>query len=100
MTKREEIEIIKNKIDIEEILAQLAEESAELAQAALKLRRVHSQKNPTPVTADEAVDHLLEEVSDVMSCLILCDVIKELPPSAFDIQSIHDMKMKRWVSRL
>lgn len=31
-----------------ELLAQLAEESAELAQAALKLRRAYDGTNPTP----------------------------------------------------
>ena len=39
---------INEILDKTEILAQLAEESSELAQAALKLRRAIDGKNPTP----------------------------------------------------
>lgn len=51
-----------------EVLAQLAEEAAEVAQAALKLRRVLDGKNPTPVTECDALDNLVEELADVALC--------------------------------
>ena len=44
----------------------LAEESTELAQAALKTARVLRGENPTPVTLEEARDHLAEELADVL----------------------------------
>ena len=44
-----------------ERLAQLAEEAAELAQAALKLRRAIDGTNPTPKTIAEARENLIEE---------------------------------------
>ena len=44
-----------------EVLAQLAEEAAELAQAALKLRRVLDGTNPTPLSESEARAALAEE---------------------------------------
>lgn len=51
-----------------EILAQLAEECAELAQAALKLRRAIEGINPTPVSIQQAGDRLVEEIADVIVC--------------------------------
>lgn len=47
----------------EYVLRQLAEESSELCQAALKLVRV--MNNETPVTQADAQKHLLEEIADV-----------------------------------
>lgn len=52
-----------------EILAQLAEEASELAQAALKLRRAIDKENPTPKSKAEATDDLIEEIADVQLCL-------------------------------
>lgn len=52
-----------------EILCQLAEEAAELAKAALKLRRAIDGCNPTPVTREEAEKKLEEEIADVEVCL-------------------------------
>ena len=51
-----------------EILAQLAEEGAELTQAALKLRRAMEGVNPTPVSIQEAGERLVEEMADVIVC--------------------------------
>ena len=56
------IEYIAENLSDEDILCQIAEEAAELAQAALKLRRAITQTNPTPVTIEKAVD----EISEVM----------------------------------
>lgn len=52
----------------EEVLAQLAEEAAELAQAALKLRRVLDGTNPTPLSESKARAALAEERTDVSLC--------------------------------
>lgn len=53
----------------EEILAQLAEEATELAQAALKLRRAMGRVgNPTSASFEEALEHLHEEMADVIVC--------------------------------
>ena len=56
----------KNVSDIlpeTEILAQLAEEASELAQAALKLRRALDGTNPTPKSVAECEMNLLECLS-------------------------------------
>lgn len=76
----------------DEILAQLAEEAAELAQAALKLRRVMDRRNPTPVTYKEAWDNLIEELGDVKICALALDV----EPNEENMQK----KVERWEKRL
>ena len=79
-----------------EILAQLAEEAAELAQAALKLRRVLDGTNPTPVPEGAARDNLMEEYGDVLNCM-------EQLLTAPDLAWCDDMrgrKKQRWKVRL
>ena len=75
-----------------EILAQLAEEAAELAQAALKLRRAMDGTNPTPVSFADAYHNLIEEYSDVTLCFRELDM--NYSPS------VIEQKSKRWLKRL
>lgn len=42
----------------------LAEEAAEASHAALKVARVLRGENPTPVSLEEAKEHLKEEIAD------------------------------------
>lgn len=78
------------------LLEQLAEESAELAKAALKLARIERHENPTPVTYDEAFRAMLEELADVRVCIdTLDDVI-----GPFDTLMLEREKYQRWVKRL
>lgn len=70
---------------------QLAEEAAELAQAALKCARIERGENPTPVTKREAKAHLIEEFTDVNTCA------KEL--SLYADTDIEEMKIKRFYDR-
>ena len=75
-----------------ELLAQMAEEAAELAQAALKLRRVIDGTNPTPVTYREAWDNLVEELGDITICAMELDVSPD--------QVAMQKKVERWRKRL
>ena len=59
------LEYIAANLTDEDILCQIAEEAAELSKAALKLRRVLTGTNPTPVSEDEALHNLCEEIADV-----------------------------------
>ena len=79
-----------------EILAQLAEEAAELAHAALKLRRAMDDVNPTPVTAPEAWENLVAEHADVSLCLGL---LLE-PEDAQKALAMATEKAARWRKRL
>ena len=89
-------EKIKQHIPQDELLTQLAEECAELSQAALKLRRALTGINPTPVTVEEARKNLVEETADVYNVLgLLLD--------AEDNAEIYDIirrKKARWLNRL
>lgn len=50
-------------------LEQLAEESAELAQAALKMARKLRGENPTPKSRADCIANLQEEIADVELCI-------------------------------
>ena len=91
------IETISGKLPLDEVLAQLAEESAELAQAALKLRRAYSAINPTPVTAGQAEDALAEEIADVTVCLEAIYAYIDIVDKIGDYTAY---KAIRWASRL
>ena len=76
----------------DEILAQLAEEATEMAQAALKLRRAMTGINPTPVTREAAESNLDEEISDTALCLELLGLAAD--------QRTMEAKLARWRERL
>lgn len=90
-----DMDYVKWKLLKRDLLAQLAEESAELAQAALKLHRKLTGTNPTPKTREECEAALLEEIADVMVCLDSLDVFKE--PKIYSMMAV---KTARWANRL
>ncbi len=90
-------ERVRELLPKEEILAQLAEECTELAQAALKYRRVLDGTNPTPVEEGPAIVNLYEEIGDVLGCLCTFGLIRL---SDVDADLISVLKMERWVRRL
>lgn len=59
---------IIDEIGMPAYLEQLAEESAELAQAALKYARLLREENPTTKTEDGCIENLAEELADVSVC--------------------------------
>lgn len=79
----------------DEILAAVAEEAAEVAQAALKYRRAITGVSPTPQTAEDALYALTEEIADLDCCL------NQLTDINWDVvNQIHDKKLIRWLDRL
>lgn len=83
-----------------ELLAQLAEEASELAQAALKLRRALDGTNPTPKSVEECEANLLEEWADVdlsLRCTLENDYFYK---HRTEIERIEIKKLDRWISRL
>lgn len=89
---------VQKALGYDEILASIAEEAAELGQAALKARRAYNQKNWTPKTMKECLDNVFEEIADVKNTLqaagFLGDDEQEL------VSSIMVDKMERWRDRL
>ena len=71
---------------------QLAEESAELAKAALKISRILRGENPTPVKFDEAWTNLKEEMTD-------CFTVWSVLGIGLDID-IMMSKLRRWSGRI
>lgn len=93
-----DVEYIKQYAIPADVAGQLAEEAAELAKAACKLERVIRGTNPTPVTYDEAVASLVEELSDInVVSSVLIDVLA-VPYSR--ISDTEPNKFERWATRL
>lgn len=87
--------LIVSKIGLPATLEQLAEEAAELSQAALKVARIIRRENPTPVGYCQAVDNLKEEAADVRLCL---KVLKDA--FIMNTDEIENAKLNRWLDRL
>ena len=86
-----------------EILAQLAEEASELAQAALKLRRALDGTNPTPKDVEECEMNLLEELADIkVAFTVYLDDSKPCIKARVseEINKTAEIKLDRWLSRL
>ena len=81
-------------LPLTELLAGVAEESCELGQAALKLRRVFDGVNPTPKTTDEAIDEFEEEIADLMLYL------DQISYSRKHVEQIKAAKLARWEARM
>ena len=94
---KEHIKYIQINLTERELLEQLAEEAAELGQAALKLIRAKElSNNPTPVDIDTAAANLLEEMKDVY--LVFWLLYGWTPTKELDIES--NPKLKRWAGRI
>lgn len=90
----ERLEKIKRQIGKEEVLAQLAEESSELSQAALKYRRALSGVNPTPVSCIDADENLQEEFADTLLNAMMAGV------DSGAVAEVIYKKVNRWCERL
>ena len=92
------LDVIREKLSDPELLANLAEEAAELAQAALKMRRVMDGSNPTPVTHQEAHEKLLEEITDVEN--LVAAMLYNTPTAVKARADLRAVKLERWAGRL
>lgn len=79
------------------LLEQLAEESAELAQAALKMARQLRNENPTPKTHADCVSNLQEEIADVELCISILPAALHDPA---EVGKTITAKHRRWNERL
>lgn len=91
---------IHDQLTPREVLEALAEESAELSRAALKMIRAFRLawcNNVTPVTPQEALDNLAEEIADVE---LVVEVLRYYYAFNAPLGKIMDAKRSRWVERL
>ena len=98
-----ELGSIAENLSEEDILCQIAEEAAELAQAALKLRRAITQTKPTQDRDEEAVDSIIEEYADTIGAFEIwaakCggDGVRLV---GYDLAEIIDAKYARKVTQI
>lgn len=89
----ESIKEIREKVPVPDIFDQLAEEAAELAQAANKMARVLRGTNPANIDEREAIERVIEEYTDVH---VVAKNILELQVDGLQA----DYKIDRWAKRL
>lgn len=95
------LEYIAANLSEEDVLCQIAEEAAELTQAALKLRRAITGTNPTPVTMEEAIDSLIEEYGDVVGAFAVYANKNKCEDDLSEIVSDNiNAKYDRWADRI
>lgn len=97
------LEYIAANLSDEDILCQIAEEASELAQAALKLRRVITGTNPTPVPLLDAAYSVIEEYADIVGAMdVWSKKLVFVDNYNFD-DAVADMitaKYERWAQRI
>ena len=95
MKRHDEAELVRMGLTPQALLEAMAEEGAELSQAALKCIRAEGlNQNPTPTPVGEAWDNLVEEITDV--CMVA--LVLGIMPDEEAIK--NNPKWKRWISRL
>lgn len=89
---------LANYIGKPALLELTAEECVELAHACLKLARVIRQENPTPVTSDEAIANVEEEIADIDICID--ELIKSQIINIKNLLDVKRFKMERLGNRI
>ena len=92
-TAKEHVNYIKERVPMPDLYEQLAEEAAELSQAANKMARYLRGVNPTPKTEQEVRSNLVEEYTDVVN--VACNIL-DIHPDWL----VSDYKLYRWAKRL
>lgn len=77
------------------LFGQLAEEAVEVAHAAMKMQRILTGTNPSPVTEKEAMGKVTEEICDLYNALEVLKLDVNLK-----YEGIRKKKMARWVERI
>lgn len=90
-------------LDKRTILEQLAEESSEVTKEALKVIRAEKfNNNYTPITKEDSINKLIEEINDLRMIIRLLkskytELDNALPE---DNDTINNPKWERWAKRL
>ena len=96
-----DLEYIAENLSEEDILCQIAEEAAELAKAALKLRRAITGTNPTPVSYEDAIYNLIEEYGDVVGAFMVYAKKSEIDTEVYELSNENiESKFYRWAQRI
>ena len=95
---KDSVNYISNALNTPEILCQLTEEAAELTHAAMKLRRVITGNNPTPIRLKDAQENIEEELADVIACFHILEAKGTI--NTHKLALIEGQKLERWAERL
>lgn len=100
MRTEDYLDYISDHLTARELLEQLAEEAAELAQASMKAcRTLEDSHNPAQMGEDEVWEHLDEELVDVLNAY--CAVYGDFSVAANALLDCHGSpKWERWYERV
>ena len=98
MNRESKLDFIAAKVSQTSRLMQVAEECAELIQAAAKYVRIEAGDNPSPVSRDEALRSLVEEIADVRNAIEALRLDDVLPSGA--VEEVERAKLERWFERV
>lgn len=90
-----DILFVREQLSPADQFAQVAEEAMELAHAAMKMQRILTGTNPTPVTEKEAMGKVMEEICDLYNALEILKLDVSLK-----YEGIRKKKMARWAERI
>ena len=97
-TIKDKLFYIAQNIGEENVLCMLAEECSELSQAALKYRR--AVLNITPLSTNEALDNLVEEIADVELLILQTKLLFQDTNIDERIEKIKEFKSTRFWNRI
>lgn len=95
----DDLSLINAAMPVEEVLGGLAEEAAELAKAAEKMRRKVVALSPTPKTYNECYESLKEEIVDVVNFVEVLGTYR-LFSGITNLGLTPATKLRRWRDRL
>lgn len=98
MNRESKLSYIAAKVSQQSRLMQVAEEAAELIQAAAKYARIKAGDNPAAVSRDEALCSLIEEIADVKNSIDALRLDDVLPSGA--VEEVQRAKLERWFERV
>ena len=90
-----DILFVREQLSPADQFAQVAEEAVELTHAAMKMQRILTGTNPTPVIEKDAMGKVMEEICDLYNALEVLKLDVNLK-----YEGIRKKKLARWVERI
>ena len=98
MAYKNDVDFVREHVPELDRIEQLMEECSELLVACSKRKRALGRTNPTPVTAEEALQEIKEESQDVLNALCALGLFVFENPEEGTTERMK-MKMARWADR-
>lgn len=99
MAYQNDVNFIREQVPELDVIDQMLEEIAELQIACCKRKRALKKRNPTPMTAEEALVGIKEESQDVLNVLCALGIFGFENPEQNATERMK-FKMRRWVDRV